>query len=207
MIRTILRYTGALWLLQIEAWALAAITFQWRPVATAVSLAYLYLAWRLARAQAQELPDRSGRRLLGTLAVVVLWLLPALAGSINVGLELTGVRQYDGISDLFDFAMQSWQTPLMPLLDLLPRGFWGDWVPYYWALSASGPLAGLAYLIAAVWPVRAPLTAAPSHPIDEVAAARAPGPAPAAARASGEWAPARRWQDAARKANGKRRPR
>lgn len=198
MLRLTLRYTGALWLLQIVAAALVHMAFDWTLPAVLLTLAYLGLAGAAAlglRREAAGLPR--GRRVAAALAPALLWQLPGLAGSLNQVREQWGLTPYDGMSDLLDFAMQTWQTPLMPLLSLLPVQsgvpdvFGVQLIGYYVGLVAAAPLLVLGFAAAGAWPNPRPAAAEPAVPAPPAAVA-APAPRP------GEWAAARRAAEAAR---------
>lgn len=142
-----LRYGGSLWLLQAVAGALIHLAFDWIALALALTALYLGLAAAaavdLGRAYARP---GGARRLLTPLAVAVWWQLPALPGSINLLREQLGWTAYDGVSDLLDFAMQTWNTALMPALALLPArsgiaaAYGTELAGYYVGLAAAPPL-------------------------------------------------------------------
>lgn len=153
----LVRQTGSLWLLQLIAGVFAHIAFDIRPLALAVTMAYLLLALLSARELAREAAPAVGRRALLALGVALLWQLPALLGSVNLAREELGLTLYDGNSDLLDFAMQTWQTALMPVLALFRGELTGQtyrwYAAYYTALAASAPAVLLGYVLAALWPV------------------------------------------------------
>lgn len=148
--------TGALWLLQVVAGVFAHVAFDVRPLSLAVTAVYLLLALASARALARGAGPAPARRVLLALAVAALWQLPALLGSVNLGREELGLTPYDGNSDLLDFAMETWQTALMPALALsrgaLASQWYGWYASYYVALAASAPALVLGYVAAALWP-------------------------------------------------------
>lgn len=197
MLRRMASWTATLWLLQTLAGALVQMALAWPWLALALTGAYLGLVGVAAAGLRRQAAAGGWWRQAGTaLAVGVLWQLPALLGSVNQWREQLRWTPYDGNSDLLDFAMQTWQTPLLPLLRLLPvqsgvrDAFGAELAGYYVGLVAAGPLLTPALAAAAAWPVRGAARGAGAR--EEVAAARAPDPAP------GGWAPARRWTEAAR---------
>lgn len=143
--KVVLRYLGALLLLQIAGIVFAHTAFGWLPLALLVSAGYLYLVFHLARSLRLQVHN-AGWRTAVALVVSALWQLPALAGSINMFREAMKWTRYDGTSDLLDFAMQTWQTPLMPLLSLLPRQEtrW-ELAPYYLGVAVAAPLLVLLF--------------------------------------------------------------
>lgn len=168
---------GLLLLLQVVAGFGASILYEWTAAAVLVSLAYLVLAWRLGRALADALPRRWLAR-AGALGIAVLWQVPALLGSINLFRELMGWTPYDGNSDLLDFAMETWQIALAPLLSLLPQDVrWWGFSPFYLGLCASAPVLVAGFTVAALWPTRLRRRSRIRPPLAETAAAMELAPA------------------------------
>lgn len=147
---------GSLWLLQTIAGVFAHAAFDLCPLALAISALFLLLAFISARELAALAGPAAGRRAALALLVGVLWQLPALLGSANLLREELGLAPYDGNSDLLDFAMQTWQTALMPVISLFPGQVAGRSVPwfaaYYVALAASAPGLVVGYVLAALPP-------------------------------------------------------
>jgi hypothetical protein len=118
-VRLIGSAVAALWLLQAVAGGFAHLLYDWRFLAIPVSLLYLLLAGAAALWLGSRYQTRGGAA-LAALVTGLLWQLPVVLGAVNQVRELLGLTEYDGNSDLLDFAMQTWQTALMPLLGLLP---------------------------------------------------------------------------------------
>lgn len=152
MVVRLFRYTWPLWLLQLVAGSLALAVYDWRAVALPLSCLYIALAFGSAFSLREE-SIRTGKRApLLALGVALLWQLPALLGTINQVCEQWGLTPYDGNSDLFDFAMQTWQLALMPVLGLFPGKGADDLAGYYMGLTLAPVVMSLLYVSVAVWP-------------------------------------------------------
>ncbi len=202
--RLILRYGGALCLLQVVAGVLVHLFYDWTWVAVALTALYVGLAVTVALALRAEGAALGRTRLtLVAVLVAVLWQLPALLGSLNLLREQWGLTPYDGSSDLLDFGMQTWQTAVMPVLALLPvesglkDTFAVSLTGYYVGMAWAAPVLVAVVAGVTVWPPRHMRIERPQ----EAAAARgAAGP-----EVPGAWAAARRCTDAAHA--GQKKPR
>lgn len=159
----LLRYMGALYGLQVVMSGLAFMLFDYYFLSIPVGLAFLALVVMAGRSLPGDLDgDRYapslGRRLFhGLLALVIglLWQLPGLLAPVRFVREQVGVAEYDGISDLFDFACETWHLALMPIYSQIPPGTVdGYHATYYIALLSSSPALILLFLGAVLWPRR-----------------------------------------------------
>lgn len=97
---------------------------------------YLYLVWK----EGMYCRQRCSRT--GVAAVAVLWQLPGyfLAGSILLSLDAVSQFAY-----YFIFILELWDTPLLPLISLLPAWTWLDRPFYYYLLFVIPPLMSFYY--------------------------------------------------------------
>lgn len=161
MIRQLLRYVGTLIGLQIvsSGLAYALIDIPWLSIPLA--LGFLALVWVAGRSLPADLdgdrhPLTVGRRAVHAgLALVIglLWQFPGLLAPVRFLREELGLALYDGTSDLYDFACESWHLNLMPLLAAIPAGTVdGYHARYYIGLLSASPLLILLFLVAVLWP-------------------------------------------------------
>ena len=108
-----------------------------------LALIYIYLVWKEGSYCRQRL------RRPGVAAVAALWQLPGyfLAGSILLPLE--SVSQF---SYYFIFMLELWDTPLLPLISLLPTWTLLDRPLYYYLLFVLVPAMSLYYYTPALGP-------------------------------------------------------
>lgn len=151
----LVRYVGSLWLLQAMAGALALFLFDLRVVAVSCSLLFVALALGTARSLRRESSKIGREGVLGVaLAVGLLWQLPGLLGTINQVRETLGLTEYDGNSDLLDFAMQTWQMALMPVLAYFPGRGSEHLAGYYIGLTVGPLVLAISYTLVAALPFR-----------------------------------------------------
>jgi hypothetical protein len=122
-----LKCVGRLYFIHMTAW-LAILTAMYFPAPVGIIFASVYLL--ILFQEGQYLAGRLRGRLLKSVTAAVLWQLPAL---LLISVRLLRLQQlgsfyYDGF-----FMLELWQTPLLPLLSLLP----GSWLiqgrpPYYY---------------------------------------------------------------------------
>jgi hypothetical protein len=108
---------GALMLMALQAVAAGLLYFLYPDPWLARLCGLLFLAgvWSLAAAELRPV-SRVQRW-----AAALLFQLPGLISSVLIGLELTGLVKHTSLGDIFDFLMQTWHTPLLPWLTLLPH--------------------------------------------------------------------------------------
>lgn len=134
--RRILRYAGLLLALQAVFSGLVFLLSDIGWLALLVSLTYLALLWTAGRSYATD-----GGGWLGALLAGLLSQLPGLQGTARSLSDMIGWTAYDGVTDLQDFAMETWHTVVMPLLSSIPTGqVGGYYARYYIALLAASPL-------------------------------------------------------------------
>lgn len=161
MIRQLFRYTGTLIGLQLVTSGLAYALIEIPWLSIPLSLGFLALVWIAGRSLPADLDgDRyaptPGRRAVHAgiaLVIGLVWQLPGLLAPVRFLREELGLAEYDGLSDLYDFACESWHLNLMPLLAAIPAGTVdGYHARYYFGLLASSPLLILLFLAAVLWP-------------------------------------------------------
>lgn len=142
-----LRTAGVLLALEACLGAAVHLVVDHGTVALVLALAYLALCLGAARALATQVPAAALRLAAAALAGA-LWQAPGLAGTLNRLAEVAGWKAYDGASDLFDFAMQTAHTVLMPVLVRIPDH--GEWAGYYRGLVWTSPVLWLALVVVAL---------------------------------------------------------
>lgn len=139
--RIILRYAAMLFALEAVFSGLTFLLTDFGWIAAVVAPLFLYTVWKAGASFAAEW-DRSCRSTaLAAAAVGVLSQAPGLQGSVRFLTDTVGWTQYDGITDLQDFAMETWHTVFLPLLSALP--VWrvaGYYAPYYIGVVLASPL-------------------------------------------------------------------
>jgi hypothetical protein len=84
---------------------------------------------------------------MAALMVGLVWQLPGLQGSVRYLTDTLGWTTYNGVTDLQDFAMETWHTIFLPLLALVPSGqVHGYYARYYMGLIYLSPLLVLLLL-------------------------------------------------------------
>lgn len=154
MLRYSLRYAGMLFGLQAVFGALVFLLSDWFWLALPVTLLFCGLVWAAGRSFTAGAPGphRAAAWLTATAAQ-----LPGLQGSLRFLTDRWGPSEYDGITDLQDFAMQTWHTVLLPLLTAIPVGLVeGYYARYYIALLLLSPLLVMLFAAAALWSRRSP---------------------------------------------------
>lgn len=142
---TLLRYTGLLVALQAVFSGIVFLLSDVGWLAILISMGFLVLLWLAGRSYAAE-----GGRWSGAMAAGLLAQLPGLQGTLRSFSDMIGWTSYDGVTDLQDFAMETWHTVLMPLLSTMPTGqVGGYYARYYIALLAASPLLVLLFSLAA----------------------------------------------------------
>lgn len=153
--RQVLRYALLLFALEAVASGLAFLLSDWAWLAVLVAPAFLWLVWMAGASFAAE-RDRPGAPWLGALAAALAqW--PGLQGSVRFLTDTTGLTEYDGVTDLQDFLMQTWHTVFLPLLALLPN--WradGYYALYYVGVVVASPLLVVLFAAAAWMKQRRP---------------------------------------------------
>lgn len=148
MVLRSLRYLGTLYAVQAVFGGIVFLLADFTWLSYLPALAFLVMVWLAGRAFAAE-----GGRWPGALLIGLLWQVPGLQGTLRFVSDRTGWTSYDGVTDLQDFAMETWHTVLLPLLSAIPRGLVeGYYARYYIALVAVSPLLILAFTLAAAAP-------------------------------------------------------
>jgi hypothetical protein len=117
------RHLSTLIGLQVVLGAIAFLLADYRWAAGLVSLLFLVLiglTWR-SFATGWAWRHRWGAWMVAMLVGLV-WQLPGLQGSVRYFTDTVGWTSYDGVTDLQDFAMETWHTIFLPLLALIPPG-------------------------------------------------------------------------------------
>lgn len=157
------RYTAVLYGLQIVMSGLAYMVFDWYWLSIPLSFCFLGLVWMAGRSLPVDLdgdrftPTLERRVAHGLVALVIgiAWQAPGLLAPVRFIRENLGLAQYDGVSDLYDFACESWHMILMPVYTRIPPGTVdGYHAIYYIALLASSAALILLFLVAVIWPRR-----------------------------------------------------
>lgn len=145
--RRVFRYTVTLVALQAVFGAIAFLLADLRLPSILVGLLFFGLVWAAGRAFATE-----GGGWAGAAAAGLFWQMPGLQGSLRYLSDTLGWTAYDGITDLQDFAMESWHTVLLPQLAALPRGLVdGYYARYYIGLVLLSPCLVAAFTLAATF--------------------------------------------------------
>ncbi len=146
--RTMFRYLGTLFALQAVFSMIVFLLSDFRWLAMAFSLLFLGVVFKAGRSFADDLRGKYPGAL--ALAVGLVWQLPGLQGTLRFISDTIGITQYDGVTDLMDFAMETWHTVLLPLLAAIPKGLVdGYYARYYIALVAGSPALILLFTLAA----------------------------------------------------------
>ena len=108
-----------------------------------LALVYIYVVWK----EGSYCRRRLSR--VGMAAVAVLWQLPGyfLAGSILLPLESASQFSY-----YFIFMLELWDTPLLPLISMLPTWTLFDRPLYYYFMFMLVPALSLYYYTPALMP-------------------------------------------------------
>lgn len=149
--RMILRYAGVLFALEAVASGLTFLLSDFGWVAALVAPAFLYMLWRAGASFAADWGGSRGSTALAAAAAGLLAQVPGLQGSLRFLSDTIGWSQYDGITDLQDFAMETFHTVFLPLLSALP--VWrvaGYYAPYYIGIALASPLIVLILTGAAI---------------------------------------------------------
>lgn len=151
MIRPIVRLIGTLVALQFVLGGAAFLLADYRWIAIAVGLAFVALVALAGWSFAGEADQSRWRSMLTVLLAGLIWQLPGLQGTLRYLSDTAGWTEYDGITDLQDFLMESWHTVAMPLLSVIPAGVVsGYYARYYVALVWLSPLLILLLIAAAL---------------------------------------------------------
>lgn len=151
MIRQVLRYLGTLLALQAVFGGIVFFLSDVRVLALAGSAAFLALVWVAGRGFADDLDRRPGAVAGAAVVTGLLWQIPGYQGSLRFVTDTIGWSNYDGITDLQDFAMETWHTVLLPLLAALPPGVVDNYYArYYIVLVLGAPLLTLLFVAAAL---------------------------------------------------------
>lgn len=151
MIRQMLRYLGTLFALQAVFGGIVFFLSDVRVLALAGAIAFLALVWLAGRSFAADLDRRPWPVAGAALLTGFLWQLPGYQGSLRFVTDTVGWTAYDGITDLQDFAMETWHTVLLPLLAAIPPGLVDNYYArYYIWLVLGAPLLTLCFAAAAV---------------------------------------------------------
>lgn len=143
--RRTLRYTGLLFALQAVFSGIVFMLSDIGWLALPVSMVYLALVWVAGRSYAAEGGGWQGAFLAGLLSQ-----LSGLQGTVRSLSDMVGWTAYDGVTDLQDFAMETWHTVVLPLLASIPTGqVGGYYARYYIALLAASPLLIILFSLAA----------------------------------------------------------
>lgn len=153
----LLRYAVTLFALQVLFNGVVFLISDYQAVALLASLPFFALVWAAGRALAREGASRHPITTAACAAAAALiWQLPGLQGTVRFLSDMVGWTQYDGITDLQDFAMQTWHTVALPLLAAIPPGqVGGYYARYYFGLLAASPLLVLLFVSAAATGQRA----------------------------------------------------
>lgn len=102
-----------------------------------LALVYLYIVWKEGRYSRLVLSSRARRAM-----VAIVWQLPGflLAGSILCSLDAVAQFGY-----YFIFMLELWDTPLLPLVSLIPSWTIYDQPVYYYLLFTVAPLMSFLY--------------------------------------------------------------
>lgn len=151
MIRQMLRYLGTLFALQAVFGGIVFFLSDVRVLALAGSVAFLALVWVAGRGLADDLDQRPGPVAGAAFLTGLLWQIPGYQGSLRFASDTIGWSEYDGITDLQDFAMETWHTVLLPLLAAIPPGLVDNYYArYYIWLVLGAPLLTLLFVAAAM---------------------------------------------------------
>jgi len=145
--RISLRYLGTLYALQVVFSGIVFLLADYIWLSIPLGIGFLIMVGLTGRGLALE-TSHVRRRYLIPMALVVgsLWQLPGLQGTIRYVTDRMGVTAYDGVTDLQDFAMETWHTAVLPLLGQIPTGLiHGYYARYYIALVAMSPLLVLVF--------------------------------------------------------------
>jgi hypothetical protein len=161
VIRYTLRFVGTLVALQLVFGGLVFLLSDLVWLALPATILFLGLVWVAGRTFVQgpsELRRPLGAlsrvnarpSLTGAIVTALIWQLPGLQGSLRFLTDTRGWTAYDGITDLQDFAMETWHTALLPILTAVPVGLGdGYYARYYILLVAASPALVASFVIAA----------------------------------------------------------
>lgn len=146
--KRMLRYLGTLFALQVIFSMIVFLISDYRWLAVAGSLIFLGLVWKAGRSFGAETTGQWPPAL--ALIVGLVWQIPGLQGSTGSLSDMLGFTDYNGITDLMDFGMETWHTAVLPLVAALPPGrVDGYYARYYIALLAMSPSLVLLFTLAA----------------------------------------------------------
>lgn len=145
MAKQVLRYTGTLYALQAVFGGIVFLLSDFRWIALTFSLIFLGLVLRAGSSFAADGGGPAGAVLTG-----LLWQVPGLQGTLRFISDRIGWTQYDGTTDLMDFAMETWHTVVLPQVGSIPPGLVDQYFArYYIALVAGSPLLALLFTLGA----------------------------------------------------------
>lgn len=161
MIRYTLSFVWTLVALQLVFGGLVFLLADLVWLALPATMLFLGLVWVAGRSFAQEpsglrrplgvllrVTDR--RSLTGAILTASIWQLPGLQGSLRFLTDTLGWTNYDGMTDLQDFAMETWHTALLPILAAVPVGLVdGYYARYYILLVVASPVLIACFVVAA----------------------------------------------------------
>ncbi|MEQ8201463.1 MAG: hypothetical protein ABRQ24_08605 [Syntrophomonadaceae bacterium] len=101
-----------------------------------LALVYVYLVWK----EGEYCRRRCSRT--GMAVVAILWQLPGYLLASSILLSVESISQF---AYYFIFILELWDTPLLPLLSLLPAWTLLDRPLYYYLLFLQVPLLSLCY--------------------------------------------------------------
>lgn len=150
MLRQCLRTLALLFGLQAVLGGIVFLLADFRWLALPIGMAFLVLVWitGVSLGRGLDLPRPAALGI--SLILGLTWQIPGLQGTLRSFSDMRGWTAYDGVTDLQDFAMQTWHTVMLPVLASIPPGAVGGfYARYYIALLCLSPLLITLFTLAA----------------------------------------------------------
>lgn len=154
--RHILRYSALLIAMEIVFSGIAFLLADWPWLAVLPAPAFIALVWVAGASFAADWERPRGSTAVAAALIGLVWQLPGLQGSIRFLTDEVGWTAYDGITDLQDFAMQTWHTVFLTVFSHVGGQVGGYYAVYYIGLVLASPLLILLFIGAALWKWRRP---------------------------------------------------
>ncbi|HYF91614.1 MAG TPA: hypothetical protein VD969_05180 [Symbiobacteriaceae bacterium] len=154
--RLIMRYVGLLAAMEVVFSGIAFLLSDWPWLAALAAPVFVVLVWLTGVALAADRGCSRRATALTAAFIATIWQLPGLQGSIRFLSDTAGWTEYDGVTDLQDFLMQTWHTVFLPVLAHIGGRAGGYYAAYYVGLVLASPLLILLFVCAALWKMRRP---------------------------------------------------
>lgn len=154
--RHILRYIALLIAMEIVFSGIAFLLADWPWLAVLPAPALIALVWLAGSNFAADWDRPRWSTAAAATLIGLVWQVPGLQGSIRFLTDTVGWTEYDGVTDLQDFLMQTWHTVFLTVFSHVGGQVDGYYAVYYIGLVLASPVLILLFLSAALWKLRRP---------------------------------------------------